>query len=228
VNSPPKILTEWIDIATCGLIAPARDRIREEVEAHFADAVEARMAGGLSVENAEVVAVHELGDARTAAWRFRKNHLTEADLKRLAWIQKSHQRNETSAARRLEITMAAWLLFMSLTWNAGGWSKLCLIGFIGYLWNFFERPIRRRLFHPQLEQYPWSLAVTRRFLRYALGTNLVALFGATVGCWIVCRSALLAGLAGLAVCGLFGFSQVGVFRLWRKLHYIQEFPLGNA
>ncbi len=57
--------------------ACTKERIRAEIEAHYAESVREQRANGLSQSAAETEALAELGDARTAAKRFRKGHLTE-------------------------------------------------------------------------------------------------------------------------------------------------------
>jgi hypothetical protein len=73
----------WLDIATAGLSAPAKERIRLEIEAHFADGVENHQANDCSVADARLAAFAELGNPTLAAKRFRKRHLTENEAKRL-------------------------------------------------------------------------------------------------------------------------------------------------
>lgn len=69
-------LRAWLRIATMGLAAPAKERIRLEVEAHHAEAVAAHLHEGLSEPDAHSAALAELGDPDEAANCFRKQHLT--------------------------------------------------------------------------------------------------------------------------------------------------------
>ena len=69
-------LRAWLRIATMGLAAPAKERIRLEVEAHHAEAVAAHLHEGLSEPDAHSAALTELGDPDEAANCFRKQHLT--------------------------------------------------------------------------------------------------------------------------------------------------------
>jgi hypothetical protein len=73
----PKNLAEWLEIATDGLAAPGRERITREIEAHYAAAVESHLAQCESEPVAQVSALEELGDAKTARRSFRKRHLTK-------------------------------------------------------------------------------------------------------------------------------------------------------
>jgi hypothetical protein len=78
---PPKNLGQWLEIATYDLVAPAKERIRTEIEAHYAEAVADHMAHeGVSKADAETAALAELGDAPAAAKKFRKQYLTESEV----------------------------------------------------------------------------------------------------------------------------------------------------
>lgn len=78
-NYQAESLGEWLVIATLGLVAPAQERIKLEIEAHYADAVKSNLDLGLAPEEAESAALLELGDPKTAAKSFRKRHLTEKE-----------------------------------------------------------------------------------------------------------------------------------------------------
>lgn len=73
-------LTEWLEVATAGLTAPAREKIEREISAHYLDAVEAHRANGESDKTAHAGALAELGDLEKAGVKFRKQYLTEGDL----------------------------------------------------------------------------------------------------------------------------------------------------
>lgn len=78
---PPKNLGQWLKIATYDLVAPAKERIRTEIEAHYAEAVADHMAHqGVSKAEAELAALAELGDAPAAGTKFRKQYLTESEV----------------------------------------------------------------------------------------------------------------------------------------------------
>jgi hypothetical protein len=77
-------LCEWLRDATGGLAAPAKQRIRMEIGAHYTEAMAAHVADGMSESDAKVAAVAELGDARAAAKRFRKRHLTAEEAEQAA------------------------------------------------------------------------------------------------------------------------------------------------
>jgi len=80
---PVQDLSEWLEIATKELVAPVKERILLEIEAHYAEAVAAHLMEGLSEANAAREALAELGNAEVAAKRFRKQHLTVLDAGRV-------------------------------------------------------------------------------------------------------------------------------------------------
>jgi hypothetical protein len=82
----PASLTEWLQIATDGLAVPGRERVREEIGTHFAEAVKAHLAQGETEPVAQINALEELGDAKTAQRNFRKRHLTKEEEKWLTHL----------------------------------------------------------------------------------------------------------------------------------------------
>lgn len=76
----------WLHTATANLCDKAKERIATEIKAHYADLVEARVAEGMPLTDARLKALEDLGDAKVAARRFRKQHLTKNDERKLSWI----------------------------------------------------------------------------------------------------------------------------------------------
>jgi len=72
-------LPGWLEIATGSLAAPAKERIRIEIEAHYSESVAAHLAEGAFESAAQAAALTELGSAKAAARRFRRQHLTEKE-----------------------------------------------------------------------------------------------------------------------------------------------------
>jgi hypothetical protein len=72
----PHDLQAWLRIATRGLAARAKERIRLEIEAHHAEAVSDHLRKGLSESDARSAALAELGDADKAAKCLRERHLS--------------------------------------------------------------------------------------------------------------------------------------------------------
>jgi hypothetical protein len=85
----PHDLHAWLRIATRGLAARAKERIRLEIEAHHAEAVSDHLSKGLSESEARSAALAELGDADRAAKSFRERHLTTREAEGLERTFKS-------------------------------------------------------------------------------------------------------------------------------------------
>jgi len=79
-------LAGWLEIATDGLEAPAKQRIANELGAHYAESVSAHLAAGEAELFAQATALAELGDPQEAALNFKKSHLTEFEAKSLKWM----------------------------------------------------------------------------------------------------------------------------------------------
>lgn len=86
----PKVttLSEWLEVATRKLENTAKERIRKEIEAHYAEAVQTHREEGSTEIAAQAAALEELGDARTAGRRFRREHLTQGEVKKLYSLEK--------------------------------------------------------------------------------------------------------------------------------------------
>ena len=107
-------VSDWLELATNRLAAPARKRIGLEIEAHYAEAVRAHLEEGMSEWDAQAAALAELGDAFAAARRFRKQHLTEREAQSI----ESMLKNARSSDFRLAlIAYIAFALFAYLTRN---------------------------------------------------------------------------------------------------------------
>ncbi len=77
----PRSLSTWLDLATRDLVPAAQARVRPEIEAHYAEAVQAHQVNGASGAEAQAAALADLGDAAAAARRFGRQHLTKDDFK---------------------------------------------------------------------------------------------------------------------------------------------------
>ena len=107
-------LAAWLVLATFGLVAPARERIKREIEAHFADAVATHVSEGLSQEAAEARALEELGDIHSAAKAFKKKHITEEEEK---WLQTLLTENSPQRhPRRMRYFIALFISTMDTIW----------------------------------------------------------------------------------------------------------------
>jgi hypothetical protein len=77
-------LAGWLEVATDGLEATAKQRIETEIQAHYAEAISDHLAAGDSEDSAGARALTDLGDPRDAARSFRRSHLTESEAK---WLR---------------------------------------------------------------------------------------------------------------------------------------------
>jgi len=83
----PQNLCNWLNSASWGLVSSAQARIRTEIEAHYAESVQAHVGRGLTESAAQAAALAELGDAYAAGKRFRREYLTVEDAQWLArWL----------------------------------------------------------------------------------------------------------------------------------------------
>lgn len=71
-----KYLKPWLDIATKGLTSDSKARVRDELSAHFDDAVREGIDSGLTKDDAVRRAVESLGPAKKAHRAFRRTYLT--------------------------------------------------------------------------------------------------------------------------------------------------------
>ena len=77
-------LRGWLDAATDGLCAGARERVALEVSAHFLDALQEARGKGLDGMSAREHAVRSLGNPRTARRMYRQSFLTAGEEERIA------------------------------------------------------------------------------------------------------------------------------------------------
>jgi hypothetical protein len=76
-------LDGWLGAATRGLATDSAAQVRREIGEHYESAREAAIAGGRSSEDADRVALHALGDAKTANCQYRKVLLTSGEARLL-------------------------------------------------------------------------------------------------------------------------------------------------
>jgi len=84
--SHPKVQTldAWLALATGALVPSAQAPIRAEIEAHYAEALQTHLANGSAESAAHAAALADLGNAKSAARRFRRTYLTQKEAHRLA------------------------------------------------------------------------------------------------------------------------------------------------
>jgi len=117
-------LYHWLEIATEKIASPAKERIRSEIEAHYAEAMAAHAAEGQSETDAKAAALADLGDPKAAARRLRKRHLVESE----AGLADRILRTERSGVNLAGACLAFGLLYRDCR-NHG----LLLPGFLGFV-----------------------------------------------------------------------------------------------
>ncbi len=194
----------WLDRATAGLPAEARGWVRDELRAHYDDAVAARLANGAAEGDARRMALAELGSAAAISGGLRETHL---------------------AGRRYRFAAAASLIFplgilahvLLLARGAGGleavvYDLLLLLPLLYVL----------RVLHTLLV-LRYDVRVGRRIALVAFGALALTVPEIVMdGCWIALShgfggslSALgLAALNGLMVIDLLGGLLVGLGLIW--------------
>jgi hypothetical protein len=85
-------LDEWLEIATEGLAPAAKERIWADIASHYDEAVAGHLDNALPMSAAQTGALAELGDAKIAARRFRRAHLTKYEFQQVAKLLKSARR----------------------------------------------------------------------------------------------------------------------------------------
>jgi hypothetical protein len=211
-------LAAWLEIATKGIAAAGRERITREIEAHFAEAVEAHLAQGETEEAAKADALGELGDAKTARGRFRKRHLTEREAKGLV-----NSRKIASSKRRLALNIGSGLIltFVALGMNPKSVFLFCVPIFLGLVvLPFFAFLSSRKpgnksklssmlLFEAvQFASSIWPII----FLLSLCRSKSMLVFITTLLTWDVL----------LCVAGL-----IDSFRIWRKIRKYEKPAIGN-
>ena len=200
-------LSEWLAIATKGLAQAGKQRISQEIEAHYEEALKTHLDQGESKRVAEASALADLGDPKVAGKRFRKKHLTEKEAKRLEWA------TNTGSFRSLLFLyfIFAFLCFVVLLAtdsfaNPERHFVLCIVTFC--LSNTIFPTIiflmaRRGLFRRSISLFPLMLTVSiaSSALIFALMMNPSLRFYSFLSTFLTVR----------------GFSWL---RLWNKVHRI--------
>ena len=79
-------LNAWLNIATKGIYQEGKERIRDEISAHYKDALHDALKQGLTKTEAHLAAMESLGDPRKARRGLRKSYLTEREAK---WVKEA-------------------------------------------------------------------------------------------------------------------------------------------
>ncbi len=105
-------LDRWLDTATDSLCDVAKQRVDNEIRAHYAEAVETEVGQGQSANEAHRVAVESLGDSHEAGRTFRRTYLTAKEAKGFAAL--AHPPESTRRFRRAGKRLAAVCFFVVL------------------------------------------------------------------------------------------------------------------
>lgn len=122
-------LAPWLRTALWGLSSEARVRAREEIAAHFDDALAEGLRSGLSEDDAGKRAVESLGSPRRARWGFWRTYLTVVE-------QKSFEQIARRDRSMLVIFGLIWLLnavrlFTEPRWSSPDWALRGALALIG-------------------------------------------------------------------------------------------------
>jgi len=214
-------LPEWLEIATKNLAVPAKERILAEIDEHYTETVTSHLAEGMSESDAKISALAELGDARKAAKRFRKIHMTKFNARQVrigVYLAKS----------RLVLACQYFVWFM--------W-------FLLYLGGVFDSPLKTAyltLGFFLLVIFPTArfITVRRKSIRFLFIIDIIVV----IFLWFICiyPANMSGGFSSDFGRHLHYFAVIGVFwiciifnplRTWLKLRHIpnihDEVPLQN-
>lgn len=121
----PESVDRWLEIATKGLCAQAKERIRAEIQSHYDDAVAESMEQGLSAAEAHAAAVAGLGNPRRSRRAFRHSYLTERQARYV-------QQLGTPDRKRLRLPLFLVALFV-LMLAFGGCRPVAVLGMACFL-----------------------------------------------------------------------------------------------
>jgi len=115
---PAQSLSEWLDLATQDLVPSAQARIRTEIEAHYNEAVQTRLVNGSPDDAAQATALADLGSAKSAARRFRREYLTAKESQKAAQLMLSVKRGGSWLHLYLWLNIMA-PVYLSDSYNPG-------------------------------------------------------------------------------------------------------------
>ncbi len=218
----PKNLSDWLEIATGELVPSAQARVRAEIEAHVADAVQRHREPGLADSSAQAAALTDLGNARAAAHRFAREYLTQRDIRKLGDFDRP----------RGEVLLrhVALLCILVFGWHAlhvhNSHDDLYYQGpyLLFYSFVYFVMAAAFAVFALRTLSAFWLSPVTvaRRILSLRLVLILPFLVLAAAALWLTHPSPgyLTAGMISLLAAGLYSF--LSLYRLRKKLHHAAD------
>ena len=144
-------LRQWLLRVTHGLALEVEVEVKEEISAHYADAVDAYKSKGMPDEKAHQAAMRELGEAKEVAQNLRAAHLTKAQCLAASMA---------SLVYPLAMPLASWLVNRHIFF---GWAlvliKLAILLPALYVLGTFTRvnQYRFRLLDLPLNLLIWSV-----------------------------------------------------------------------
>ena len=124
-----EVLSAWLEVATKGLSDAAKVRVREEISAHFHDALEQDQLTGVSEEVAAKHALESLGSAKAARRALRRTYLTKHQESMLR--QYGEPSHVVSVGFALLSTAIIWeTVLLEPRWTQPGW-RLRIVAALG-------------------------------------------------------------------------------------------------
>jgi hypothetical protein len=221
----PRNLAEWLTIATGHLVPSAQARIRAEIEAHLADAVQRHREQGLADAPALAAALTDLGDARAAARRFAREYLTHRDLEKLGVFDRP--RGVVSLRPLAPVAMLAfgWIALHNgndLNFRAEG-----RLYYTGFLYVVMAAALAVVAFRVLSAFWPSPVAMARRALSLRLILVIFFIILAPDAVWLMDPSPwfLTAGITSLLVVGF--YACLTLYRLRKKLRHSVDADLAT-
>ncbi len=217
MHAPPPVspasLADWLVVATKNLVPSAQARVRGEIKAHFAEAASAHQKNGQSEVEATSAALADLGSARAAGRRYRREYLTHHDAMAIGSLHKRSSRSHFACCIfLLLINLSGY--FQHPQVNFAGLVGLCVLMGMSVPDISLGRvnPSRFILIDPQPEH-------TRQILWRHFLVNSLALLSILIACGFyhpLPHDPLSTGLPVLMIAVLV-FAEYWLFRLCQKL-----------
>jgi hypothetical protein len=170
-------LENWLKQATRRLSRSSAEQVRAEIQEHYEAARQAAIREGVSAEEAERLAVRDLGDAQAANCQYRKVLLTSAEARMLR--QGNWEAQAVCARPWLKWLMAAASVTALLVATI-----LFLRGSVAFQWVLLCAGLDLMLAAPFLPVYTPERARVFRVLKWAVVLGALALaFGPNLRQW---------------------------------------------
>ena len=113
-------LETWLESATRRLSAESAAQVRAEIHEHYQSAYEAALAGGASGQEANLTAIADLGDARSANRQYRRVLLTVKEARLLQFMTPS-----LSSMSPGRVRAGKWLVGLIMAESLSGVALMC-------------------------------------------------------------------------------------------------------